>query len=81
LLDSVLAAQNMSLKAHELGLGTCYMGLIDIMNQQNPDVLKAAGVPSGYEVRVPLILGQPSVKFKSGKRNPPKILKWIKSQA
>ena len=28
LLDSVLAAQNMFLKACELGLGTCYMGLL-----------------------------------------------------
>jgi len=28
LLDSVLAAQNMFLKAYELGLGTCYMGFV-----------------------------------------------------
>jgi len=40
LRDSVLAAQNMFLKAHELGLGTCYMGWIDLMKQNLPEVLK-----------------------------------------
>ncbi len=39
LLDSVLAAENMFLKAYELGLGTCYMGFVQFLNSK-PDVLK-----------------------------------------
>ena len=78
LRDSVLAAQNMFLKAHELGLGTCYMGWIDLMNQNHPEVLKKAGVPDGFEMKVPLILGYPKGKIGEGKRSKPNVLKWFK---
>ena len=78
LRDSVLAAQNMFLKAHELGLGTCYMGWIDSMNQRHPEVLKKAGVPDGFVMQVPLILGYPKSKLGMGKRKKPVILKWVK---
>lgn len=77
LLDSVLAAENMFLKAYELGLGTCYMGFIDLLNSK-PDVLKKIGIPENYAMMVPLILGHPKTKQGTGKRNKPNILKWIK---
>ena len=76
--DCVLAAQNMFLKAHELGLGTCYIGWIDVLNRVNPEAMKKAGVPEGYEMKVPLILGYPKGEQELGERNPPVILKWIK---
>ena len=76
-LDSVLAAQNMFLKAYELGLGTCYMGFISHLNTK-PEVLRKAGVPEGFELMVPIILGYPKNKQTAGKRNKPNILKWIK---
>ena len=37
LVDSALAAQNMFLKAYELGLGTCYMGFVSLLNSK-PDI-------------------------------------------
>jgi nitroreductase len=77
LLDSVLAAQNMFLKAYELGLGTCYMGFVQLLSSK-PEVLKKIGVPEGYEMMVPFILGHPKTKQGVGKRNKPEILKWIK---
>jgi nitroreductase len=76
-LDSVLAAQNMFLKAYELGLGTCYMGFISYLNTR-PEILRKAGVPEGYELMVPIILGYPKNKLVAAKRNKPDILKWIK---
>jgi nitroreductase len=75
-LDSVLAAQNMFLKAYELGLGSCYMGFISYLNTK-PEVLSKAGVPEGYELMVPVILGYPKNKQIPGKRNKPSVLKWI----
>ena len=77
LLDSVLAAENMFLKAYELGLGACYMGFVVLLNSKL-DVLKKIGIPENYEMMVPLILGHPKTKQGAGKRNKPDILKWIK---
>ncbi len=78
LRDSVLAAQNMFLKAHELGLGGCYMGWIEILYQTHPEILKKAVIPSGYEMQVPLILGYPKGKAGAGHRDKPNVVKWIK---
>jgi nitroreductase len=78
IIDSVLAAENMFLKAYELGLGTCYMGFISYLNTR-PDVLRKAGVPEGYELMVPMIIGYPKNKqTATAKRNKPNVLKWIK---
>ena len=76
LADSVLATENMFLKAYELGLGTCYMGFVSLLKSK-PDVLKKMGVPENYDLMVPLILGHPKTKQESGKRKKPNILKWI----
>jgi len=77
LLDSVLAAQNMFLKAYELQLGTCYMGFIGFLTS-NPEALKKMGVPVNYDLQVPFILGHPKTKQGAGKRKKPQILKWIR---
>jgi len=77
LVDSVLAAENMFLKAYELGLGTCYMGFVSLLNSK-PDVLKKIGIPENYDMMVPLILGHPKTKQEARKRTKPNILKWIK---
>jgi nitroreductase len=77
LLDSVLAVQNMFLKAYELGLGTCYMGFVQFLNSK-PEVLRKLGVPENYELNVPFIIGHPKANQDNGKRQKPNILKWIK---
>ena len=73
--DCVLAAQNMFLKAYELGLGTCYMGLVYLLRNR-PDVLRKIGIPESYEMMVPLILGHPKAKLDAGRRSKPNA-KWI----
>ena len=77
LADSILAAQNMFLKAYELGLGSCYMGFVNFLSSK-PEVMKKIGVPDNCEIMVPLIVGHPKTKQGAGKRNKPVILKWIK---
>ena len=67
----------MFLKAYELGLGTCYMGFVQLLNSK-PAVLRKLGVPENYEMTVPFIIGHPKAKQGKGKRNKPNILKWIK---
>ena len=77
LLDSVLAAQNMFLKAYELGLGTCYMGFVNLLNSK-PEVLRKIGVPENNEMMVPFIIGHPKAKQGAGKRKKLDIIKWVK---
>jgi nitroreductase len=77
LLDSVLAAQNMFLKAYELGLGTCYMGFVTHLSN-NPEALQKIGVPKNYTLKVPFIMGNPKTKQGKGQRNLPNILNWLK---
>ncbi len=75
-IDSVLAAENMFLKAHELGLGTCYMGYVAFLSNK-PDILKNLGVPSNCNMNVSLILGHPKESTLTGKRNKPVVIKWF----
>jgi nitroreductase len=77
LVDSVLAAENMFLKACDLGLGTCYMGFVSFLNSK-PEVLKKIGVPENYDMLVPFVLGHPKTKQGKGNRKKPNILNWIK---
>ncbi len=77
MIDSVLAAENMFLKAYELGLGTCYMGFVSFLNS-NPEALKKMGVPETYTMMVPFVLGHPKVTQQADKRNKAEVLKWIK---
>jgi nitroreductase len=56
MFDMGMAVQNMCLKAHELGLGTVVVGLMD------HDACKALiGLPEGYEVVAALPIGKPAV--------------------
>ena len=77
LLDSVLAAENMFLKAYELGLGTCYMGFVSFLCAK-PEVLHKLGVPENMQMTVPFVLGHPKAKQGAGKRNKPSVLQWLK---
>lgn len=75
LLDSVLAAENMFLKAYELGLGTCYMGFVSAL-ADNPTVMKRLGVPDDCRMIVPFILGYPKEKPHPKTRQKPRIVHW-----
>ena len=76
LLDCVLATENTFLKAHDLGLRTCYMGFVCLLSRR-PEVLKKIGVPENYSMLVPFVLGHPKAKQGLGKRNEPIVL-WVK---
>ncbi len=61
MFDVGMAVQNISLRAHELGLGTVVVGLMD------QDACRTVlSVPEQYEVVVVLPVGQPAVTAKEG---------------
>ena len=76
--DCALAAENMMLAAHSLGIGSCWIGLALGLGNDS-EFLKEAGVPDGHKLIAPLIFGYPAKeKLKAPARNSDVILKWIK---
>lgn len=61
LFDLGIAVQNLSLKAHAMGLGTVVVGLMD-----HDACKKVLGVPDGYEVVAVLPIGRPAAPPRSG---------------
>ncbi len=55
-IDCVLAAENLLLAAHARGLGSCYMGFLLIV-QDDETVARAVGLAEGYEMIAPIVVG------------------------
>lgn len=73
--DCCLAAQNLMLTAHSLGLGTCWVGFARAFLNL-PDVQKELDIPSNYEVVAPIIVGYPQVNPPAIPKKDPVILFW-----
>lgn len=75
--DCALAAENMMLAAHSLGIGSCWIGLAGGLGY-DMEFLKEVGVPEGHKLIAPLIFGYPAKQnLKAPARNADVILKWI----
>lgn len=61
--DALLAAQNLLLTAHAMGLGTCLIGYAVEAMRHDRKVKAAAGVPAGEQVHAVVALGWPDVFF------------------
>jgi nitroreductase len=76
--DCALAAENMMLAAHSLGIGSCWVGLAQHLGEDK-EFLKEAGVPEEHKLVAPLIFGYPAQNnLKAPPRKTDVILKWIK---
>ena len=76
-IDCGLLAQTMFLAAHSLGLGSCYIGLAQVLNKDK-ELLKGLGVPADHDIIAPLIFGYPAEEKEAPQRRfNDKILKWI----
>ncbi|MGA7626931.1 MAG: nitroreductase [Methanoregula sp.] len=75
--DCALAAENMMLAAHSLGIGSCWIGLAAGLGTDEA-FLKEAGVPKDHKLVATLIFGYPAKgALPAPKRNADVILKWI----
>lgn len=61
-IDASLAAHNLVIAAHALGLGTCYIGFIASTIRYVPSVKKILGIASPFELLTSICLGYPRVK-------------------
>ncbi|MFP4225273.1 MAG: nitroreductase family protein [Desulfobacterales bacterium] len=60
---TALAAHNMVLAAHSLGLGTCYIGFIASTIPYAPRVRKMLGIEYPYELVTSICVGYPKLKY------------------
>lgn len=73
--DCCLAAQNIMLVAHSLGLGTCWIGFArPYLNL--PATKDALGIPPEFKVIAPLIVGYPKRFVPPVNKKPPQVLFW-----
>jgi nitroreductase len=73
--DCCLAAQNLMLAAHGLGLGTCPIGFArEALN--DGDVKKSLSIPVDYSVVMPIIVGYPRHVPEPTPRREARILSW-----
>lgn len=76
--DCWLAAENLMLAAHAMGLGTCVIGsAVTALNL--PEVKRELGIPDGSTAVVPVIVGVPAGEVRSSARKAPHILAWLKA--
>lgn len=73
--DCCLAAQNIMLAAHSLGLGTCWIGFArPFLNL--PEIKQELSIPAEYEAVAPLIVGYPQINPPAIPKKAPEILFW-----
>ena len=73
--DSNLAAQTLFLAAHSFGIGSCYIGLANTL-QEDKEARKLMKMPEDHEIISFLIFGYPNEEKPVPKREP-KVLAWI----
>lgn len=58
LKDSMVAAENIMLASHALGLGSCMIGFADAIKKRR-DLLKKLKLPQGHRLQATVVLGYP----------------------
>jgi nitroreductase len=75
--DCWLAAENLMLAAHGLGLGTCCIGFaVPLLN--SPEVKRELNIPLDVLAVAPIIVGLPAGSTPAVPRKAPEILSWAR---
>lgn len=73
--DCALAAQNIMLAAHALGLGSCWIGFAQ-MFFNTPELKEKLGIPKEYIAVAPIIIGHPAKTSPDVTKKEPEIVFW-----
>jgi nitroreductase/NAD-dependent dihydropyrimidine dehydrogenase PreA subunit len=70
--DSMLAAQNILLAAHSMGLGSCLIGMAVEAMKQDRNLQRVIGIPPEETVYAVIALGHPNERYKlqAGRKKP-----------
>lgn len=74
-MDCSLAAENMMLAAHSLGIGSCPVGMARFLKDEK-DIIEKLGFSDDYELILTLTFGYPDEKHEPKERNRDAV-KWI----
>lgn len=74
-IDCAMAADNIMLIAHSLGLGTCWIGFSGFY-LNTPDAKRELGVPAEYEAIAPIIVGYPEGDIPVPEKEAAEIVFW-----
>jgi nitroreductase len=75
--NSAIAACNITNYAHSMGLGTCYIGLINVALDMNRRLAKKLFIPKGRKMYIALVLGHPAHHYRFTAVRPEPSVKWI----
>jgi len=75
-LDLGICGQNMVLAAHSMGLGTCYVSLIDGL-MGFPRTKKSLGIEPPFKIITSLTVGYPKGKIDNVVKREQSRVKWI----
>jgi nitroreductase len=73
--DCWLAAENLMLAAHAMGLGTCVIGSA-LLALNTPEGKAELGIPSDFDAFASIIAGVPTGEPPLSSRNEPTVLSW-----
>ncbi len=76
MVDCQLAAENLFLAAHAKGLGTCYMGFLQMV-AENPEVRKLLQLPEGYKMMAAAVVGHPDLRPDGPPQRNPARVTWV----
>jgi nitroreductase/NAD-dependent dihydropyrimidine dehydrogenase PreA subunit len=75
--NSAIAACNITNYAHALGLGTCYIGLINVALDLNRKLRLKLNVPKGRKCYIALVMGYPAHRYQHTAIRPDPVINWI----
>jgi nitroreductase len=74
--DCWLAAENLMLAAHAMGLGTCVIGSA-LLALDEPGAKSELGIPNSFSAMAAIIAGVPSGETLPTTRKAPNVLAWV----
>jgi nitroreductase len=74
--DCQLAAENLFLAAHAKGLGTCYMGFLQLA-ADHPEAHKLLAIADGFKMMAAAIVGHPDVRPEGPPQRNPARVAWV----
>ncbi len=74
--NCAMALNNCALKAHTLGLGSCFLGFLHVGANQDQNLRTYLNIPKGHECYGAMVLGYPDVTYQRLIERPKPKIEW-----